>query len=282
MIYMNVRDALKEIFVDREADWVELKVADYDEYLGKAESYDDALCKFSEYLDIEAIDYWDCGDDSGFLMIIDDEQYFNMEWEKEQNKDNKQLKTEEVKALKPSFDKRILKSPLSGFDFEEAKKYIGTNGYFGNDVSDFFHINILKYNTLRHINSYDGSFTDQPNGSSLSLSYKYFLPESYVKSLEEFYRAYSLKEFMEEHGTCSFIKVRSKRFKTEHTLIFSTCTYNIEEYDTPGQSEIHCSSSDFPHDFEEFYKTLQWFFENFEMFKDNEWRPFGVEVKDKE
>lgn len=278
---MNVRDALKEIFVDQEADWVELKVADYDEYLGIAESYDEALCKFSKYLDIEAIDYWDCDDDGGILMIIDDEQYFDMKWEEEHNKDDKQVKTEEVKDLKPLFDERIIKGkrPLSGFDFEEAKKYIGTNGYFGNEVSDFFHINILKYDTLRHVNSYDGSFTNQPNGSSLSLSYKYFLPESYVKTLEEFYRAYSLKEFMEEHGTRSFIKVKSKRFKTEHTLMFSTSTYNIEEFDTPGQSEILCSSSDFPHDFEECHKTLQWFFEHFDMFKDNEWKPFGVRVK---
>lgn len=278
---MNVRDALKEIFVDQEADWVELKVADYDEYLGKAESYDDALCKFSEYLDIEAIDYWDCGDDSGFLMIINDEQYFNMEWEKEQNKD-KQAKTEEVKVLKPSFDKRILKRPLCGFDFEESKKYIGTNGYFGNDVSDFSHINILKYDTLRHVNSYDGSFTNQPNGSSFSLSYKFFLPESFVKSLEEFYRAYSLKEFMEEHGTRSFIKVRSKRFKTEHTLIFLTGTYNIEEFDAPGQGELLCSSPDLPRDFGDFSKSLQWLFEHFEMSKDDGWRPFGVKVETKD
>lgn len=285
MIYMNVRDALKELFVDLEAEWVELKVTDYDEYLGIARGYDDALCKFSKYLDIEAIDYYHQSH-YGFLMIINDKQYFDLLWKEEHNKDkdDKQVKIVDVNTSKPSLDERIIdgKRPLCGFDFEESKKYIGTNGYFGNEVSDFSHINILKYDTLRHVNSYDGSFTNQPNGSSLSLSFKFFLPESFVKSLEEFYRAYSLKEFMEEHGTRSSIKVRSKRFKTEHTLIFLTGTYNIEEFDTPGQGELLCSSPDLPRDFGDFSKSLQWLFEHFEMFKDDGWRPFGVKVETKD
>lgn len=279
---MNVRDALKELFVDLEAEWVELKVTDYDEYLGIARSYDDALCKFSKYLDIEAIDYYHQSH-YGFLMIINDKQYFDLLW-KEEHKNDKQVKIVDVNTSKPSLDERIIdgKRPLCGFDFEESKKYIGTNGYFGNEVSDFSHINILKYDTLRHVNSYDGSFTNQPNGSSLSLSYKFFLPESFVKSLEEFYRAYSLKEFMEEHGTRSFIKVRSKRFKTEHTLIFLTGTYNIEEFDTPGQGELLCSSPDLPRDFGDFSKSLHWLFEHFEISKDDGWRPFGVKVETKD
>lgn len=47
-------------------------------------------------------------------------------------------------------DKRILKTPLSGFDKDEAKKclYLSKKGYFGNYVEDFEDISKLPFGTL--------------------------------------------------------------------------------------------------------------------------------------
>lgn len=81
-------------------------------------------------------------------------------------------------------DARILKNPLTGFDFKIAQEFIGKTGYFGNSVEDFFHLDKLKHGELLRIEEYNGEFYYGVN----HVSDLYFLPDEYVnhvKPIEE-------------------------------------------------------------------------------------------------
>jgi hypothetical protein len=78
-------------------------------------------------------------------------------------------------------DARILKNPLSGFDFKIAQEFIGKSGYFGDRVEDFFKLDRLKHGELYHIDEYDGDFYYSGNSSDFCA---YFLPDEYVNQVE--------------------------------------------------------------------------------------------------
>lgn len=79
-------------------------------------------------------------------------------------------------------DARILKNPLSGFDFKLAEQFIGKSGYFGNSVEDFFKLDKLKHGELLRIDEYDGGFY---YGDNLHNDFStYFLPDEYVNQVE--------------------------------------------------------------------------------------------------
>ena len=83
-------------------------------------------------------------------------------------------------------DARILKNPLTGFDFKIAQEFIGKSGYFGNSVEDFFHLDKLKHGELLRIDEYNGEFYYGVNHVSDFCTY--FLPDEYVnhvKPIEE-------------------------------------------------------------------------------------------------
>ena len=79
-------------------------------------------------------------------------------------------------------DARILKNPLSGFDFKIAEKFIGKSGYFGHSVEDFFHLDKLKHGELLRIDEYNGDFY---HGNNTFDFCKYFLPDEYVNQVEK-------------------------------------------------------------------------------------------------
>ena len=79
-------------------------------------------------------------------------------------------------------DARILKNPLSGFDFKKAQEFIGKTGYFGNRIEDFFKLDELTHSELLRINDYNGDFY---HGNTTFDFGKYFLPDEYVNQVEK-------------------------------------------------------------------------------------------------
>lgn len=78
-------------------------------------------------------------------------------------------------------DTRILKNPLSGFDFKIADGFIGKSGYFGNSIEDFFKLDKLKHGELLRIDEYNGDFY---YGNNISDYCTYFLPDEYVNHVK--------------------------------------------------------------------------------------------------
>ena len=80
-------------------------------------------------------------------------------------------------------DARILKNPLSGFDFKLAEQFIGKSGYFGDSVEDFFNLDKLKHGELLRIDEWSGDFY---YGDDIHHDFcKYFLPDEYVNPVEK-------------------------------------------------------------------------------------------------
>ena len=78
-------------------------------------------------------------------------------------------------------DARILKNPLSGFDFKIAEQFIGKTGYFGSRIEDFFKLDELVHGELVRIDDYNGDFYHGNNTFDFG---KYFLPDEYVNQVE--------------------------------------------------------------------------------------------------
>lgn len=78
-------------------------------------------------------------------------------------------------------DTRILKNPLSGFDFKIAKEFIGKSGYFGSSIEDFFKLDKLKHGELLRIDEYNGDFY---YGDYIGEYCAYFLPDEYVNHVK--------------------------------------------------------------------------------------------------
>lgn len=79
-------------------------------------------------------------------------------------------------------DARILKNPLTGFDFKLAEQFIGKSGYFGDTVEDFYKLDKLKHGELRSIDEYTGYFQYGDNATSDFSTY--FLPDEYVNPVK--------------------------------------------------------------------------------------------------
>ena len=84
------------------------------------------------------------------------------------------------------------------FETIEAKQYVGKNGYFTNNFTDFAVLSKTAYGTLREIatNKYSEKpyYNDKDN-----IQYAYFLPEQYVNQ-EKTLRAFTLEEFIHTVG----------------------------------------------------------------------------------
>lgn len=80
-------------------------------------------------------------------------------------------------------DSRI-KKILTPIDFEDAEKFIGKSGYFGNDVTDFSNLNILSKDSsfIRVLKNIDlEHIDDKIYHADNDKFYCYFAPLDYVK-----------------------------------------------------------------------------------------------------
>ena len=170
-------------------------------------------------------------------------------------------------------DKRILpgKRPLTCFDTEEAKKFIGEKGYFNNNLSRFCYLKNCTPAYLRNIfvqydNCFNASRIDWPN-----TDYKYFLPAEWLKPEEPEikWRPFTLDEFTErfalEIGTRVFY-VRSKNTPERKQRLLLTGLNKEKDPDL-------CGIGLGPYFFR--FSELFYFYEV--KIGEKDWQPFGVE-----
>ena len=166
------------------------------------------------------------------------------------------------------------KKPLTCFDVEEAKKYIGKDCYFASKFERFENLSIVPHATLHNVD--DGPVPFQFYDDDGVFCYDCFiLPYEWVKpeEPEKKYRPLSYKEFWRlfdfGDGVCF-------RRKGQDTAEFSMYLgYEIDSDgnrdEIPGEGKVNLGGNRY---------TLAELFEYYEMQLDDEWQPFGVEEKE--
>ena len=154
-------------------------------------------------------------------------------------------------------DPRIKKDkrPLSCFDTEQAKEFLGKECYLSNSIADYADLNNV---TAKRILD-DVSNTSIPYSSNPAGIYCYCLPCEWVKEPEKKYREYkNLDEFFEVTGLeiGDLIKLKFPGNNVAELLIVGSCDnglfIGIHKY------------------------TFKQLFEMVEISISGEWQPFGV------
>lgn len=167
-------------------------------------------------------------------------------------------------------DPRIIegKKPLAAFDTEEAKQFIGKEGYFADCLVVFTNIRRNKKSMLTAIDEKAQScFKDDAGG----VKWDYFLPAEWVKNEPE-WRPYTLQEFIDNVGGVGDVVTyrfhdKSGTSKCEWTsLIVEIETYQNGESET-FPIKIYIGESEF---------LLKELFEHYEYRKNGQWQPFSV------
>ena len=141
-------------------------------------------------------------------------------------------------------------------------KYVGETGYFTDYFADLTDLSRCKKSVLVAID--DDTVTDNlfDDGDGF---YRFFLPESLVLKEEKTkkYRPYTVMEFIKYYPIGSYLHLRIKDDSMEmHRLIDG---YN--DYKNGNGTLFMCGTG----------FSMSELYENYEIFKDGEWKPFGVE-----
>lgn len=170
-------------------------------------------------------------------------------------------------------DKRILegKKPLTCFDLEQAKDFVGKKGYFSHYIDNYAD---LKNTVLGTLTSTGDTFHESfvcTEETFDNYYYEFFIPAEYVKpeEPEKKYRAYTLKEFIGDMnlGLEPWIRMRPVGTNKE-------CKFLYTGYQETEVGEYICLGC-YQFDFISLFK-------NYEIYINGEWQPFGVIDEDKE
>ena len=165
-------------------------------------------------------------------------------------------------------DKRIIegKKPLDCFDAENEelmKSFLNKEGYVSNNLENFCLLEGCFKRLLNNVfKKVKDCFKTSINGGDGG-NWKYFLPAEWVKEPEKTYRAYTVMEFIKEYPLGSYLHFRPKSDTMEmHRLIDG---YN--DYKNGNGTLFMCGTG----------FSMSELYDNYEIFKDGEWKPFGVE-----
>ena len=170
-------------------------------------------------------------------------------------------------------DKRIMsgKKPLTCFDAEQARNFIGKKCYLTNDISLFSDLNEFKNVEWGNTTVYEGVVDTLTNINTevtliFETSYRrwrFCIPCEWVKEPEKKYRAYTLEEFIGDVnlGLEPWIRMRSVGTNKE-------CKFLYTGYQETEVGEYICLGC-FQFDFVSL-------FQNYEICINGEWQPFGV------
>ena len=174
-------------------------------------------------------------------------------------------------------DKRIKegKRPLTCFDIEEAKQFIGKECYFSSKLENFENLSKVPHANLYNVD--DSSTPFQCYGDDGILCYDCFiLPCEWVmeEEPEKKYRAFTLAEWIGQHTIGDVIRYRCKSQKIELRHMYVGYGYGIGtdiKNTTSGTLTLGVASY-----------TLDYLLEDYEIEVNGEWLPFGVIDEDKE
>lgn len=167
-------------------------------------------------------------------------------------------------------DKRIKegKRPLTCFDIEEAKQFVGKKGYFSNYLNVYTNLCNMQEGVLWSLDEHHGeAFVEE------YAKWKFFLPAEWVKEPEKKYRPLSFKEFWRLFDFCDGVCFRRKGQDTAEFSMF--LGYEIDSDgnrdEIPGEGKVNLGGNRY---------TLAELFEYYEMKLDDEWQPFGKECEE--
>ena len=168
-------------------------------------------------------------------------------------------------------DKRIKegKRPLTCFDIEEAKQFIGKECYFSSKLENFENLSKVPHANLYNVD--DSSTPFQCYGDDGILCYDCFiLPCEWVmeEEPEKKYRAFTLAEWIGQHTIGDVIRYRCKSQKIELRHMYVGYGYGIGtdiKNTTSGTLTLGVASY-----------TLDYLLEDYEIKVNGEWLPFGV------
>ena len=166
-------------------------------------------------------------------------------------------------------DKRIFpaKRPLTCFDAEYAKQFIGKKGFVTDELNQFRDLNQIPETTLKNVWPNE-TYCFTVSGTS----YKYFLPSEWVDmgEPEKKWRPFSLTEWRHEYAIGDEIVFRIKDSDTCKAYMYCGLISDHDD-DLPGKGVINLGGELF---------VLQNLFDQFELRRSDEWQPFGVEIKE--
>lgn len=168
-------------------------------------------------------------------------------------------------------DKRIMsgKKPLDCFDIDKAEQFIGKKGYVTDFLQDFCNLNKVKTSELKTV-----SHTELFCYFCGSTGKKYFLPVEWVKEPEKKYRPFTLAEWIDKHGIGDVVHYRSKSEGIALHHMYVGYAYGIgKDINEIGVGTLTLGVASYSFDY---------LFEDYELFYNGRWLPFGVIDGDKE
>lgn len=165
-------------------------------------------------------------------------------------------------------DKRIIKGkkPLTAFDVMESK-FIGTDCYFSDKASDYGDLSNCQIGRLLSRDGMTGVFNATKNNSYAN--FNYCLPCEWVKP-EKKYRPYTMNEFKAEFKIGMVLTLRTS---DTPDYVYQVMYLGNRQYDESDSNNNTIFLS------QRFF-SLRELFNMFEIVRNGEWHPFGVEVKD--
>lgn len=163
-------------------------------------------------------------------------------------------------------DYRIIegKKYLDCFDTDIAKKFIGKKGYFADNNYAFLNIKsddyTVYYATLTRVDEFEQiAFYDNFNGK-----HYYFLPEEWIVNniKRKKYRPYTIYEWNKEYHLGDIITMRPK---INHSIVDHKVFIEYSD----NSALVYLGYMNY---------TLEELLEEYEVFKNGEWKPFGIEI----
>lgn len=166
-------------------------------------------------------------------------------------------------------DKRIIsgKKPLTCFDIDKAEQFIGKKGYFSDYLSVYTDIRNMNEYVLQSLDEHNLDKHHDETYIASHVKWKFFLPAEWVKP-EKKYRPYTVMEFIKYYPIGSHLHLRLKGKTIEmHRL--------IDGYDDckDGSGTLFICGVMY---------SMSELYDDYEIFNDGEWQPFGVIDEDKE
>lgn len=160
-------------------------------------------------------------------------------------------------------DPRIIKGkkPLTALETEEAKQFIGKEGYVADCLAIFTNIKCNK-SMLTAIDETAQSCFEDDDG----VKWDFFLPAEWVKEPEKKYRPFTNEEFLALFDSGKLHSIRKKNEKGRYII---TDVYFNDDYekDTVFVSLNNCDAG----------VGMRYLVDNgYEYFDGKDWRPFGV------
>ncbi len=164
-------------------------------------------------------------------------------------------------------DKRIddMRAKLmTCFNTDEAKQYVGQQGYFTSDIDHYRDLDLTDFRTLTEVCDDDTPFC------AGQLCYQFFLPAEFVRPAEEKkWRPYTIAEFEYKFTIGRPIKFREKgKVGYERYLILNG--YSHRQTNGETITSIHIGA--IPYTLDELFNEYEW-----QSHYTEDYQPFGVE-----